>query len=148
MGTGKLFQLNLTSDGKRVMKMSNCRKKNLVINECSTATSFESIYTPDGNPNMGHYYWRANWFNTPSGPIAMSMENGLKDLFITDLTTGKKVTGFSRTLGIQSFSTKQHGDGHVSLAASWAFNTHDIPDVETHLKNSENIAIQPDAVNN
>lgn len=139
--TGKLYPLNMSSDGKRVLKMSNCRKKNNVINECSTATSFESIYSPDGTPNMGHYYWRANWFKTPSGPIAITMENGLKDIYITELKTGKKVVGFNRTLGIQSFTTKQHSDGHLSIAAYWAFNTHEIPDVEAHLKNSENIAI-------
>lgn len=145
--SGKLYPLNIDSDGKKVMKMSHCRKKNQFINECSTAMTFESVYSPDGTPNMSHYYWLAHWYKTPSGPVAITMENGVKDIFITDLTTGKKVVGFSRLLGIQSFNTKQFADGRVALTANWAFSQHEIPDLEKHLQTGKSVADMDSAVN-
>ena len=65
------------------------------------------------------------------------MENGHKDVYILDLSSGKKVSAFSRTLGINWFSTQQQGDGTVSITAQLAFKTEKIPDAVAHLNQQE-----------
>jgi len=99
LGTQRLFMLNVDTEGKRVLQLSDCQRQNKFVNKCATANSFDSLYEPDGDTNWAHYYWRVNWFKTPSGPIAVSMENGSGDIYITDLQSGKKVSAFSRKMG-------------------------------------------------
>lgn len=123
--TGKLTLLNIQSDGKNQTNLSNCKRKNSMVNICENATSYESLYSDVGR-NMGHYYWKANWMNTPNGPILVSMENGVQDIFITDLKTGKKTLAFSRTLGISDFDAYQSLDGNVRINAKWMFQDHAI----------------------
>lgn len=131
--TGKLYSLNIQVDGKNVSQMYNCKKRNAVANTCNDMISFESLYRNDGSPNMSHYFWKTYWMSTPSGPIAITMENGVKDIFIIDLNTGKKVVAFNRTLGIQDFAVYQHGNGAVSIKANWMFQAHEIEDAVAHL---------------
>jgi len=131
--TTKLIKLNISVDGKMQTVMSNCRKRNNFVNDCATATSFQSLYTPDGKRNSFHYFWQANWYQTPSGPIGVVQEGGLVDLFIIDLNTGKRATAFHRAMGMTSTDTSQSSDGVVKVSASWMFQDHVIEDAASFL---------------
>lgn len=138
--TGKLTMLNIQIDGKNQTSLSNCHRKNNYVNICDNATSYESLYTNIGR-NMGHYYWKANWMNTPSGPILVSMENSVKDIYITDLTSGKKVQAFSRTLGISDYDIEQGPDGKVRINAKWMFQDHVIDDAVKFMQDNPDITL-------
>ena len=92
--SGNLIKLNISVEGKTQTVMSNCRRRNSFVNECATATSFESLYAQDGSRNKLHYFWQINWYQTPSGPIGIAQEGGLVDVSAIDLNTGKRVTLF------------------------------------------------------
>ena len=77
------------------------------------SNSFESLYTDIGR-NYGHYYWSVDWYMTPTGPIAVTMENGQKDVFIIDLKSSRKVNAFHRALGISSLDVTQSPTGVVA----------------------------------
>lgn len=127
MENGKLFLLNLQTEGKAQTVHTNCTKKNAYVNECSNRYSYESLYTDIGR-NYGHYYWSVDWYMTPSGPIAISMENGQKDVYILDLQAGKKVSAFHRVLGISTLDISQAPGGVIGLTAGWMFKTFPIED--------------------
>ncbi|TXI99363.1 MAG: hypothetical protein E6Q31_07330 [Aquabacterium sp.] len=127
--SGNLIKLNISVEGKTQTVMSNCRRRNSFVNECATATSFESLYAPDGSRNKLHYFWQINWYQTPSGPIGIAQEGGLVDVSAIDLNTGKRVTLFHRAMGITSIDTYQSGDGLVTVSANWMFQDHVINDV-------------------
>lgn len=95
LDTGKVYPLNIQVDGKTYSFMSNCRKRNAFFSDCATVNSYESLYTTTDR-NYGHYFWKANWYATPSGPIAVTLENGVADIYILDLESGKKATAFHR----------------------------------------------------
>jgi hypothetical protein len=133
--TGALFPLNVQAEGKTQTVMTNCVKKNSFVNECAKGHSFESLYTDIGR-NYGHYYWSVDWHMTPSGPIAVTMENGQKDVFIIDLKSSKKVNAFHRALGISSLDISQSPTGVVALKAGWMFKTFPIDDAVKHLNDS------------
>lgn len=134
--TGKTLPLSVSVEGENVTKFSNCRKRNLAINECENSETFESLYEPNGRRNINHYYWRAHWLNTPTGPIAVTMENGARDIFIHDLTTGKRVQAFHRTLGIADMEVTQQPDGTVTIDAQLAFKKRQIADAVAYLANT------------
>ena len=115
--TSKLTLLNIQLDGKNQTSLSTAVVKQHGQSSVKTPPALhESLYSDVGR-NMGHYYWKANWMNTPGGPIMVSMENGVPDIFITDLKTGKKTLAFSRTLGISDFDVYQSPDGNVRINA-------------------------------
>lgn len=140
LDTGKQYPLNVQVDGKLRTVMSNCRKRNAVVNECSSSTSFESLYSEIGR-NWGHYYWKINWYNTPSGPVAVSMENGVTDAYLLDLQTGKKVQAFHRSLGLTTLDSVQSPDGKLTLMADWMFETHKIDDALAYLRDSPDVNV-------
>lgn len=117
LSSGKAYPLDIPANAKNVRVGSNCQKMNAVMNKCATSTRFESLYQPNGLRNEGHYYWRVVWMNTPNGPLAAALENDLADLNLIELDTGKKVTAFSRKMGIGGFDVKQVGDGTVNVSA-------------------------------
>lgn len=115
--TGKLTPINISIEGKQVQLMTECRRRNSLVSECARMESFESMYRPDGSRNLSHYFWRINWFNTPSRPLLVSQEGGLGTITATDLSSGKKVILFERTLGIASFDVQQRMDGKLDISA-------------------------------
>lgn len=133
--TGALFPLNVQAEGKTQTVLSNCVKKNSLVNECSKSHSFESLYTDIGRI-YGHYYCSVDWHMTPTGPIAVTMENGQKDVFIIDLQSAKKVNAFHRALGISSLDVSQSPNGVVALKAGWMFKTFPIEDAVKYLNDS------------
>lgn len=139
MQSGKLFPLNIPADGKTVSLLSDCRKHNWILNECKKMQSFESVYNPDGFKNNMHYFWKARWFPTSNGPVALTQEDGVTTIYITDLRTGRKVQAFSRALGIANWDVEQHSDGSLGVKAQLAFEWQQIPDVVAFLQGASEI---------
>lgn len=127
--TGSLIPLNIDAGGKSVHSYSDCRRKNGIVNYCERMTSFESLYDVNGQRNLSHYYWRADWFRTSGGAYAVVQENGLKEINVIDLASGRRINVFNRTLGIAGYNVAVAG-GKVRIVANWAFQEHVIPDVE------------------
>ena len=133
MSTGKIHPLDIAADGKSTMLHSQCRQKNAVLRLCDRVDFVESLYDSQGMPNFSHYFWRVSWYRTAHGPIAIAQETGLKDITVTDLTTGRKATAFSRMLGIAGFRSSQGADGRVSIVAQMGFNKETLEDASTLL---------------
>ena len=134
--TGKLYTINIAANGQQVTLMSRCRQVNWFVSECQQAQTFQSAYGTDGMKNNSHYYWLVNWVGTPTGPVAFTLEDGLGKLFITDLSTGKKVLGFDRSFGIADWNIEQSGDGKVAVKAKLAFDWKEIPDAVGFLQSN------------
>lgn len=127
--SNRLVPINLALEGKQVQVMSACRKKNFLIAQCAHMDAFDSVFEPNGSKNLGHYFWRINWFNAPGRPILVSQEGGLTKVSATDLNSGKKVILFERALGIASFSARQDANGKISVTAQVGFASETKDDV-------------------
>ena len=106
---------------KNVVRMSQCRRKNAVVNVCQKSDSYESLWDPSGGPNLSHYFWRVYWSDTPEGPMAVVNQRGSTEVRLFDLRSGKEVVAFHRGMGIQSAAARQTVDGKVRIEASWMF---------------------------
>lgn len=143
---GKMFLLNIASNGKDVHSYSNCRRQNNAVNNCATITNQEALYDNNGDRNTRHYFWRTNWFNTVSGPIAVAMENGVTDVTITDLTTGKKVIAFTRGMGILKFDASQEPSGKVKIVAQLGLGSETIDDALAFMQTAPEVKKETDKV--
>ena len=141
--SGEMIPINVSDSGKNVANYSNCRRKNNFVNECANVDFRESLYDKLGR-NLAHYYWRINWFSTPTGPILIAQENGLKEVNIRDLKSGKKVTAFTRALGIAGHDSVQDDTGRVRITAQMGFSTEKIEDAVAFLNSAQQQA--PEAV--
>jgi len=126
--TGKLHTFNIPANGRYLTLMADCRRKNWLVSICQKAQSIESTYGPDGSKNNSHYYWLVNWVETTSGPIALTLEDGLANIYITDLSNDKKVVAFNRSFGIADWNVAQSREGRVSIKAKLAFEWQEVPD--------------------
>ena len=140
--TGQMHPLNIQSSGKNQAVMSNCQRRNALVNDCATMNFYESLYTDIGR-NFGHYFWKADWYATPSGPLAITMENGVADVYALDLASGKKVTVFHRALGITSVDSHQASDGTVGITAKWMFEDHKVADAAAFLRDNPALGAAP-----
>jgi hypothetical protein len=129
LDSGKLVKLALDIDGKKVTRMSECRKRNAAVNVCNKAESFESLWGADGSPNTWHYFWQVVWMDTPEGPMAISNQRWSSEIRLFDLRSGKEVVAFRRPLGIASWKVAPGPSGTYTLAAQLAFTVHKVPDV-------------------
>jgi hypothetical protein len=127
--TGKLTPINISMEGKQVQLMSECRKRNNLINDCARMDSFESVYKPDGSRNMSHYFWRISWLQTSTRTLLISQEGGLGTITATDLNTGKKVVLFERALGIANFEVQQNVDGTLDISAQMGLSQESKKDI-------------------
>lgn len=127
--TGKLTPINISMEGKQVQLMSECRKRNNLINDCARMDSFESVYKPDGSRNMSHYFWRITWTHTPTRTLLVSQEGGLGTITATDLSSGKKVVLFERALGIANFEVQQNVDGTLDISAQMGLSQESRKDI-------------------
>ncbi len=139
--TNTTLSLNIDSDGKEITAFSDCYRQNVAVNRCNSEQTFESLYDQAGRRNIHHYYWRAQWLNTPKGAIAVTLEAGNRDIFITDLTSGKKVLAFHRTLGIADMEVSQNPDGTVAIDAQLAFQHQNIPDAVAFLAQNAPVSV-------
>jgi hypothetical protein len=103
-------------------------------------TSRASLYENDGGRNINHYFWRINWFNTPTGPVSVALEGNLQDVTITDLTSGKRVVLFNRTLGIHDFVATEAADGKVKVTAQLGLESKSNDDVVAYLQATSAVA--------
>ncbi len=134
--TGETVSMNISRDGKEVGEYSECRKTSTLINKCGKVDFRESLYRDIGR-NLSHYFWRINWYNTPSGPMLIAQENGLKDITIRNLKTGQKAILFTRTLGIAGYDSDQSADGKIHVSAKMGFSTETIDDAVEVLSRPE-----------
>ncbi len=126
---GHLVPIDVPEDDKQVLLMSDCRRQNAVVNVCAHAQSYDSLYQPDGSKNIGHYFWRIHWFRSDGHVIAISEENGVATLAMTDLDSGRRVILFHRAMGISDYSVGEDADGKVDVDAQWMFTHHALHDV-------------------
>lgn len=61
-------------------------------------------------------------------------KNGVSDVTITNLTSGKKVVGFNRGMGILKFDASQDASGKVKVVAQLGFETQTIEDALAFLQ--------------
>jgi hypothetical protein len=141
--TGKLIPLNIDADGQTVTALSDCyqRSANSMVSRCYSAQSFESLYSVNGTRNIQHYYWRIQWLNTPQGPMAITMEDANKDIFVMDLSSGKKVVAFHRALGIADMDVNQDPNGTVSIKAQLAFSHESVDDANAFLTKASSSSV-------
>ncbi|NTV09412.1 MAG: hypothetical protein HGA47_01385 [Zoogloea sp.] len=132
ISSGETTKINIAEGGKRVGNYSNCRRRNAIVNECANVDFRETLYDSIGR-NLAHYYWRINWFGTPGGPVLVAQENGLKDITVTNLKTGKKALAFTRALGIAGHDATQDSSGKISIQAKMGFSTERIDDASSFL---------------
>lgn len=139
LDTGRLTILAIDASGKSVARMSDCRRKNAVVNICNRAESVESLWNTDGSKNNSHYYWRVNWMDTPDGPIAVALQHSVKEIRLFDLNRGKEVVAFRRPMGIADWMVMPTRDGRVGVAASWAFQNFVLDDARRLLNEGEDV---------
>ena len=135
LDTGKAVMFNISSDAKNQNAcVQRGQQINSFMNKCEKSVSFESLYDQAGQPNVGHYYWRVMWVNTPSGKtIAVTIEDGVKRLIATDLSSGKKVLLKERMMGINQFKIYQNGQGKIFADVQLGFSNETVEDIENLL---------------
>ncbi|HEY0954973.1 MAG TPA: hypothetical protein VGE36_09470 [Roseateles sp.] len=136
LDSGMLTTLTMSLDDKQVTRYSDCRRQNAVVNRCNSATSYESLWNPDGSPNNFHYFWQAQWFNTPSGPVAVVRQGSTKEVRLFDLATGKQVVAFRRPMGIAKHSAELTPEGKLRVTAQLAFTSYALEDARALLDQS------------
>ena len=135
----EVIPINISDSGKSVGSYSRCNRRNAVVNDCARVDFRESLYDNIGK-NLSHYYWRINWFSTPpSGAILIAQENGLKDITIRDLISGKKTIAFNRTLGISGYDAIQSSNGKIGIIANMGLSREKIDDAVAFLAKSQEL---------
>lgn len=127
--TKQIVPVNVSLEDKQVQVMSMCKQRNFFIADCQKMDSFDSLFQPNGMKNMTHYFWRITWLNAQGRAVLISQEGGLSKISETDLTTGKKVILFDRTMGISEFAVTKNLDGKISVAAQLGFSKETKDDV-------------------
>lgn len=135
LDTGKVTFFNIASESKNRSECVQKERINSVFNKCQKSISYEALYDSVGLPNTGHYFWRVIWLSgATKKPISITIENGVKRLIATDLTTGKRVLLKERMMGINQFKVKQGNDGKIAVDVQLAFEHEMIDDVEKMLE--------------
>lgn len=84
------------------------------------------------------------WFNTKSGAILVSLDNGLKDLVFTNLDSGQKVVAYTRDAGIAGFEAEQNQHGRIMVRNSsvLGIGAFDIADVEAFMASPKKLGAE------
>jgi len=122
LATSKLRPVGISLGEKEAQILSQCHRKNNFVNICDRMESVESVWSQSGTPNRGHYFWRVSWYRTPTGPMAVVMQDGIGKIEAIDLTSDRQLVVFERALGIGDWSAKQTPDGRVQVRPSSARN--------------------------
>jgi len=136
----KSVLLNMSLNDKQVTVMKNCVKKNSLVNECSDADTYDSLYEKNGSRNRLHYYWSLDWFNTPAGPMAVY--NSGKKLIAIDINAGINMTLLERAMGINHFALEQDTTGNVNIITQLGFQKNTIPNLSEYIA-TELIDVEP-----
>lgn len=138
LDNGNLSKINISSDGKSTTKCLQYgeRINKFVVKCLKYADPVESLYSvKDGSRNKSHYFWKINWINSKSGPIGFTQEEGLQNIYATNLHTGKKVLLASRALGFVQFDIDVQNDGKINMIASnGPFESETVKDVESKIE--------------
>lgn len=134
LAQGKGIEFDISADQKNVVSMSQCRRRNAVVNVCDKMTSYESIWSPDGSANLQHYFWKIDWQRVNGHPVAVVMERSLIEVNAYDLESGKRVNLFERSMGINGWKGSFNPDGGYRVSARLAFETQQIDDVAVALR--------------
>ncbi|MBS0458030.1 MAG: hypothetical protein JSS44_11960 [Proteobacteria bacterium] len=129
MSTRALVPLNLSMRGKNVGYGTNCRRQNKFVDKCRGYTQYESIWQPDGRPNLDHYFWALTWQTTKYGPLAVAEENSERDLNVIRLDNGNRYNAFHRGLGLNGFTATPSADGDLHVVATIVFSKKELPDL-------------------
>lgn len=132
----KTFPINITIGSKNVGQYSDCEQSNSLVRKCNNVDFTESLYTNEGLPNTGHYYWAILWFTTGDGEaILATRENTQRSVIITDLTTGTKKEAAYRVTGFPELMAEQDSHGHIKvIAGGGIFPDEVIEDAEAFIK--------------
>ena len=127
---GSLIPLTMEVGDKQTNFHFDCYKKkpSQLYSTCDGMITRESLYAEDGSPNRRHYYWRAAWFQTAKGPLAVVLEDLSKEINVIDLANGKRANAYSRALGISDHKFEMDGTGRVRIDYRPAFTWEAIPD--------------------
>lgn len=129
IATHALVPLNLSMRGKNVGYGTDCRRQNRFVNKCRGYKQYESIWQPDGRPNLEHYFWALTWQTTKYGPLAVAEENDERDLNIVRLDNGNRYNAFHRGLGLNGFTATPSADGDLHVVATIVFSKKELPDL-------------------
>jgi hypothetical protein len=130
LNDSRFLQFEVSNAGKSVASYSQChRTSNGWANLCDKMTTYDSIWNPDGSPNVSHYFWRMDWQQMQGKPIAVVMENGISNLNAYDLSGTKRVKLFERTLGINSWFMDLAEGGKFHIRTQLGFEKAEMQDV-------------------
>lgn len=124
LDTGNLLPLNIRASRNETGFAYGCIPHDTLTRECLGWVGYEAIFDPDGRPNWSHYFWSLTWRRSIYGPVAVVMEDGLKEVNAVLLLDGSRHTVFRRWAGIQYFAVEPSSTGDLSIDATWGFRVH------------------------
>lgn len=128
--SNRVTALNIAIEDKTTtVGAYGCRQVNAFVRDCSNFEFAESLYESNGLPNYSHYFWRIQWYKTPTRNVVVALENGLRNVTVTDLQTGAKAVVFDRTMGIAGFQVNADSEGHINVTAKLGFSKETKSDV-------------------
>jgi hypothetical protein len=144
LSTKALVPFEVSTEGKSVASYSQCRRSsNGLVNLCDQMRTYDSIWKPDGSANTTHYFWTLDWQKMSGKPIAVVMENGVKEVNAYDLSGNKRVNLLQRTLGINWWSMELTDEGKYRINAQLAFDKPVIPDVALEIQSRPDLPRKP-----
>jgi len=134
MGSGKLVEIDIPSNGKNTFSFAQCRRKNAVVNQCDKVSSYESLFQPNGMANSTHYFWRIDWQRGPKGAMLIASEGSLASkLNAYDLESGRKVLLMERTLGVTNLEPRLNAEGRYSVRVQLGLTHETVDDIAASL---------------
>ena len=115
--TQEITKINIPNDGKSKHECLVYGKQiNKYVRECKRYSDpVETLYTKEGNKNIGHYYWRVQWYNTANGIISITLEDSLSKIYATNLQTKKKVLIAEKIGGFNGFEVSISANGNLNV---------------------------------
>lgn len=117
IATQEITKINIPNDGKSKLEcLEHGKQINKYVRECKRyADPVETIYTKEGRKNIAHYFWRIQWYNTPSGVISITLEDSLSKIYATNLQTKKKVLIAEKLGGFNGFDVSVTSNGKLNV---------------------------------
>jgi hypothetical protein len=94
-------------------------------------TIFEMAFIPDSEEaQFGNRFYL---YDTPRGPITITLEDGINQVVVRNVKTGEKRIAFQRAAGIARIKAQQVNTGRISVEAAVGFSDETIYDAEDFL---------------
>ena len=94
-------------------------------------TIFEMTFIP--NSEEAQFGNRFYLYDTPRGPITITLEDGIKQVVVRNVKTGDKRVAFQRDAGIARIKAEQTNTGRIAVEAAVGFSDEKIFDAEDFL---------------